>query len=97
MVTPAELHQARAQAGRVRRGEGVEAKAARLLAQGRLKVLAVAPGRVDAVCQGDHATYRLGYRPGGWSCSCEANRHGRRCAHLAALLRVVDRPAGRIT
>jgi hypothetical protein len=93
--TAADVRHAQAEAGRVRRGEGVEAKAARLLAQGRLKVLAVAPGLVDAVCQGDHATYQLAYRPGGWSCECEASRHSRRCAHLAALLRVVDRPAGR--
>jgi hypothetical protein len=64
--------------------ETIDAKAARLLAAGRIVVTRVLGDTVDAVCQGDTGTYELGHRPGrGWFCSCPVR--GDRCSHLTAL------------
>lgn len=73
--------------------ETLEAKAARLLADGRLTVLEVGPGLVRAECAGDRGLYRLGFWRGSWGCSCPAWAYGHRpCAHLHALRLVVLEP-----
>jgi hypothetical protein len=64
--------------------ETVDAKAARLLTEGRLVVTRVFGDYVDAVCMGDTGSYDLGHTPGrGWWCSCPVRTD--RCSHLAAL------------
>lgn len=71
--------------------ETLTAKAARLLAEGKLTVLRVDRDHVHAECTGDHGVYRLGHnpkRPGGWWCDCPARRE---CAHLVALRLVAVR------
>jgi uncharacterized Zn finger protein len=70
--------------------ENVEAKAKRYLGEGRLTVTEVSAGRVQAVCRGGGALYRLGWNGNGWYCDCPART---RCAHLAALMLVVVREA----
>jgi hypothetical protein len=74
--------------------ESMDAKAARLLADGRLTVARVNHDQVLALCQGDSGqVWQLGYERGrGWRCSCPARAWGRHCSHLAALMRVVERP-----
>lgn len=86
--------------------EGVDAKARRLLAEGRLVVERVerwpvgAPPEsqgtlIVARCRGDSGNvYRLGYDPRNqqWRCGCEARG---RCSHLIALqLVAVVAPTG---
>ncbi len=71
--------------------ETLEAKALRLLAEGRVLVLLVDAERIEARVRGSDAEHMTGYRRGGWWCSCEAARFGRRCAHLAALQLVTAR------
>jgi hypothetical protein len=74
-VTPAEFRHAQDETGRVRRGEGVQAKAARYLAQARLQVLEVGPGIVRATCRGDTGTaHRLGWWRGRWGCPARPPR-----------------------
>jgi len=64
-------------------GETIEAKAARLLVEGRLTVLRAGPAEIAARCRGDHGSYLLGWRRDSfWSCSCPSSRP---CSHLAAL------------
>lgn len=65
--------------------EGADEKGGRYLLEGRLVVLFAGPGFVDAICRGSGAVYRLGYRRGGWWCTCRALRG---CSHLVALQRV---------
>ncbi len=82
--------------------ETIEAKAARLLAGGRVTVTSVTGDHVSAACQGDTGAYDLGYdprRPGGWWCSCRASANGRTCSHLLALqlVTVRRRPAAQAT
>jgi hypothetical protein len=72
--------------------ETLEAKAARLLATGRLCVLEVGPDVVRAVCRGDSGRlHRLGWS-GAWACSCMAGQLNGRCAHMIALRLVVAEP-----
>jgi len=60
-----------------------EQKAAAILAGGRLTVVEVTAGDVQAVCLGSAGqVYRLGLDAGGWGCSCAARRE---CSHLRAL------------
>ncbi len=63
-------------------GESATTKAKRYLAEGRVIVSRVEPGRVDATVRGDAALWRVTYRHGGWNCPCPARS---RCAHLLAL------------
>jgi uncharacterized Zn finger protein len=76
--------------------EGVEGKARRLLAEGRVTVTHLDGERIDATCQGTDHTWRLGWRRdrGGWWCACPARSFGRRCSHLTALMLVTARPSG---
>jgi hypothetical protein len=67
--------------------ETAAVKARRYLGEGRLIVVRVAPGEVDAICRGDGETYRVVYRVGAWSCNCPSRG---RCAHLLALGLVVS-------
>jgi hypothetical protein len=71
----------------------ITAKAARLLAAGRLRVLEVRPGElIRAVCQGDHGRYRLGWWHGRRGCARRAGHYARPCAHLVALRLIVNDP-----
>ena len=71
--------------------ENAQIKGRRLLAEGRLTVLAVRPRTLDATCRGDSAeVYHLGYR-GQWFCTCPAVGV---CSHLIALELVTLRPDG---
>ena len=64
--------------------ETVQAKAGRYLAEGRVKVLNVSAGNVEAHVQGSagepYSIRRAGKR---WTCSCPAWQ--RRCAHVVAV------------
>jgi len=73
--------------------ETLEAKAVRLLAEGRLRVVLVDGQRIEARVLGLGAEHSIGYQRGGWWCDCEAHRFGRRCSHLAALQLVTVRPS----
>lgn len=70
---------------------GIEAKAHRYLAEGRLTIRERSGRTVEAICRGSDAEpYRLGYRPDeGWHCDCPAFRD---CAHIHALKLVVATP-----
>jgi uncharacterized Zn finger protein len=73
--------------------EDSAAKGVRYLAEARLTILRLSGGEIEAVCLGDSAeVYDLGYRRGGWWCSCRARG---RCAHLVALMRVTIVPTSR--
>jgi len=72
--------------------ETLEAKALRLLAEGRVLVLLVDAEHIEARVRGSDAEHMTGYRRGGWWCDSEAHRFGRRCSHLAALQLVTVRP-----
>lgn len=61
------------------------AKAARYLAEGRVILLHVWPGMVDATVRGAGTVYSVTYRRGGWSCDCPARG---RCCHLTAVMLV---------
>lgn len=66
--------------------ENARAKGMRYLTEGRLFVLRVDGGLVQASCRGDSGEfYRLGRDRGGWHCDCPART---RCAHLHALMSV---------
>ena len=72
--------------------KSVEAKARRLLPEGRLIVERVDGDLVVASCRGDSGeVYTVGHDPGrGWHCSCPARGT---CSHLRALMLVVVRRA----
>lgn len=64
-----------------------------LLSDGRLTVLYVDDGTIEATCRsGRSDRWQLGYRRGAWWCSCPAEG---RCAHVAALQLVTVREARR--
>lgn len=68
--------------------ESAAAKGARYLAEGRVVVTRVEPGRVTARVRGDGAIHRVSWSPSsGWECSCPARSD--RCAHLLAVRSVV--------
>jgi uncharacterized Zn finger protein len=66
------------------RSESVESKAARYLAEGRVKVRVVTPDRVEADVRGSndaiYTTTRKGRR---WACDCPAWQC--RCSHVIAV------------
>lgn len=74
--------------------EDAYAKGRRLLVEGRVRLVSVNGGRVEARVRGDSAAaYRVRHVPGaGWACTCPAT--SRRCSHVLAvqLVTVVDRP-----
>lgn len=70
--------------------ENATVKATRYLVSGRLVVERVTDREIHARCRGDRGeVYTLGYRRGGWLCSCPARSD---CSHLLALWRVTLRP-----
>lgn len=69
--------------------ESAATKGRRLLAEGRVAVLLVHRGRVNAEVRGDSGlTYRCRRDPHGWSCTCPAKRDT--CSHLVALRLILD-------
>jgi uncharacterized Zn finger protein len=71
--------------------EDAATKGRRLLGEGRLRVLSITTRELQAECWGDSAElYTVGYRPGGWYCSCPAFG---RCSHMTALMLVTSRPS----
>jgi uncharacterized Zn finger protein len=73
--------------------ETVEAKARRLLGEGRLMVELVTEGRVQALIAGDSGMWELAIDSDGVaSCTCPA-RGG--CSHLVALGLVTHRGEGK--
>lgn len=69
--------------------ENVETKGRRYLIEGRLRIVSLGPGRIQAFCTGTEETHRLGWEPSyGWGCSCAAKG---RCSHLVALQLVTQR------
>lgn len=66
--------------------ENASAKAARLLAEGRLIVHRAGPDTTSATCRGEGTVHRLGYLGGTWWCSCRVRTDV--CSHLIALRRV---------
>lgn len=56
-----------------------------LLAEGRLVVTFAKAEVVAADVRGSGAVHRVEHRPdSGWSCTCEAGRYRRLCAHVEA-------------
>ncbi len=66
--------------------ENARAKGLRYLIEGRLVVNLVDEFEVRAICRGQGALWRVGWREGVWYCTCPAKG---RCAHLVALQSVV--------
>jgi hypothetical protein len=68
---------------------GLEAKAAALLTSGRVSLLVVGPGVVDAEVVGDSGVHEVSWRDfDSWWCGCPAFRFRRRCSHQSAVARV---------
>lgn len=65
--------------------EGREQKATRLIADGCVIVLALEP-ETRAVVHSNGQRYRVGWGPGGWSCSCI--NPSPTCSHIAATKRM---------
>lgn len=64
--------------------ESITEKAVRLLAAGKVTITRVQGNTIDATVTGDNDTYTVRRRRGGWTCTCPAATHNRRCAHLHA-------------
>jgi hypothetical protein len=70
--------------------EDAQAKATRILLEGRLMVIRVDHSGVLALVRGDSASVcTVAYADGRWSCSCPALSH---CSHATAVARVVTPP-----
>jgi uncharacterized Zn finger protein len=65
--------------------EAIEAKANRLLAEGRVFVRWSTPEIVSAVVRGDTGVHDVDLHSGRWSCSCPARTT---CSHLTAVMLV---------
>jgi len=63
----------------------IEAKANRLLADGRVFVRWSTPEVVAAVVRGDGGVYDVRLDRGHWTCPCEARVT---CSHMTAVMRV---------
>ena len=75
--------------------ETVEAKARRLLADGRCQVRWATDEIVVAAVLGATALYEVRWsRLAGWSCSCPEFRG--RCSHIEAVRVVTMRPVGKL-
>jgi hypothetical protein len=72
--------------------ETLEQRALRYIAERRLHVVLVDSERVEARVQGATAEHLVTYQRGGWTCTCDAHRWGRRCTHLHAVQLVCRRP-----
>jgi hypothetical protein len=70
--------------------EDARTRGRRLLAEGRLDVIALDPREIRATVKGDSGQrHELGYSRGRWYCSCPARTQ---CSHLYALQLVAPRP-----
>ena len=69
--------------------ESTDAKAVRMLAEGRLCVALIArDGTIEAAAEGDSGTYELGWTAErGWYCGCPASVE---CSHIKALHLVTE-------
>jgi hypothetical protein len=63
----------------------IEAKAARLLVDGLVRVRWCSPGRVTATVRGDTGIHDVGLHDDRWLCTCAARRT---CSHMTAVMRV---------
>jgi hypothetical protein len=72
--------------------ETVDAKARRLLAEGRVLIVRVRLDFVIAIVQGDSDSYDVRHDPSGWSCSCPVRRP--ECSHIAAVRLVTTATVG---
>jgi uncharacterized Zn finger protein len=69
--------------------ENAQAKAIRLLVQGRVSIIRADEHGIDALVKGDTAAfYRVSFR-GRWTCNCDALS---RCSHALAVQRVTIAP-----
>lgn len=73
--------------------ETLAEKARRYLTEGRLTIEFVDGERILASCRGTDDVYEVGYRPGGWYCTCPSFTG---CSHLTALQLVCVRPRIRV-
>jgi uncharacterized Zn finger protein len=63
--------------------EDASEKARRLLSSGRVTVVSVEEQQIVAIVRGDSAElYSVRWRPGSWSCTCQALS---RCSHVRAV------------
>ena len=74
--------------------ETADAKARRLLAEGRVLVTYVSGDVARARVDGDTGTWEASHDAGGWHCTCPARG---RCSHAAALRMITTAPAYRAT
>ena len=67
--------------------ESAREKAKRLLGEGRVIVVSVEPGLVNASVRSEGAIYATGWRHGTWFCDCENASHTAvaSCSHVRAL------------
>jgi len=69
------------------------AKTAALLLGGRVTVLIADDlGTVIADVEGSTVPHRVTLGHGGWTCTCQASKYGRRCSHATAVQLVTDHP-----
>jgi hypothetical protein len=71
---------------------GLKRKALRLLAEGRLQIVAVAPGNVEAEITGK-TPYRVTFDGSSWACSCPATRV---CSHLFCVGNLIRIPESEV-
>jgi len=62
--------------------ENAISRGRRYVSEGRLVVQSVTPSVARAVCRGDGAIYKVGFKDGRWTCDCPALT---RCSHQYAL------------
>lgn len=73
--------------------EALEAKAQRLLIDGRVWVRRVVGDLVLADVWGDTGLHDVRHDLDGWSCSCRAWQYRRRCSHVLAVELIATPPA----
>jgi uncharacterized Zn finger protein len=67
--------------------DSVDAKARRLLTEGRVTILRASPQEFAAQVRGDHAgLYACGYSGGRWYCACPHSARTTFCSHQLALM-----------
>jgi len=72
---------------------GADAKAAQLLAAGRVRVREAMQDRALVVVLGNSGRHVVRRDPTGWSCTCEAAQYRRRCSHVLAARLVLEESA----
>lgn len=75
--------------------ENIHVKALRTLLEGRVGIMTVRPGRVEAWVRCTHGhIHRVTWSRGGWVCDCEREGREPGCSHAEAVARVVVVPDG---